>query len=178
MYTLAHLHLLINHLPIFVPMLGACLLAAGLWWRSESVGRAGLVFLVGGALATLATYLSGQRSGRAVRGAPGVTPAIVGQHASAALFGLIALGVVGLFALVVLWRYRRALVPPRWTLGAALAGAVVASGVMSWVGLLGGAIRHTEVRTDPPPDFGVTAAPAVAAAPPAPVAAQGGPARH
>lgn len=37
---------------------------------------------------------------------------------------------------------------------AALGEALIASGLMAWIGLLGGQIRHTEVRSNPPTAFG------------------------
>lgn len=164
MYTTAHLHLVLNHWPIIVPMLGLLLLAFAWLRHAEATGRTGLALLVGGALAALPVYLTGEGAEEAVKGAPGVTEAIIEQHADAALTGALVLGVLGVFALWALWRYRRPAALPRWVVTAALGGAIVASGLMAWVGLLGGAIRHTEVRTNPPAAFG-TGGTGVAGAP-------------
>lgn len=43
MYTLAHLHLLLNHWPIIVPMVALLLLAFAWLRRSEPTARTGLV---------------------------------------------------------------------------------------------------------------------------------------
>lgn len=154
MFTGAHLHLVLNHWPIIVPMLGLLLLAFAWLRHSEPTGRTGLAFLIGGALAALPVYLTGEDAEEAVERAPGVTEALIERHEDAGLIAAVALGVLGVFALWALWRYRRPGALPRWVLTTALSGALVGSGLMAWVGLLGGQIRHTEVRTNPPAAFG------------------------
>lgn len=146
MYSLAHLHLLLNHLPIVVTALGLLLLAVGILRRQEGLSRTALAFFVGGALAALPVYLTGEPAEETVEGLPGVTRAIIGQHEDVALVAAIAVGVLGAFALWALWRYRGAASLPRWVATAALLGSFVGSGLMAWAGLLGGQIRHTEVR--------------------------------
>lgn len=154
MYTLAHLHLLLNHWPIIVPMVALLLLAFAWLRRSEPTARTGLALLVGAALVVLPVYLTGEAAEHAVDGAPGVTEALIEQHQDAALIAALALGALGAFSLWTLWHYRRPATLPRWVVTAALAGAVISSGLTGWVGLLGGSIRHTEVRANPPAGFG------------------------
>jgi len=154
LFSLAHLHLLLNHWPIIVPMLALLLLAVSRVRRSEPPGRIGLAFLIGAAVAALPTYLTGEDAEIAIKDAPGVTKAIVERHSDAALIGSLVLGALGVFALWVLWRYRTPGLLPRWAITAALAGALIGSGLMAWVGLLGGEVRHTEIRAEAPPAFG------------------------
>jgi hypothetical protein len=58
---------------------------------------------------------------------------------------LIAGGLLGVIALGALVRWRRTPVPGGATLAITL-GTLVVGGLMAYVGLLGGCIRHTEVR--------------------------------
>lgn len=146
MYSLAHLHLILNHLPIIVTALGLLLLAVGIIRHREGPIRTALAFFVGGALAALPVYLTGEPAEETVEGLPGVTSAIVGRHEDAALIAAIVVGLLGAFALWALWRYRATAVLPRWVITVALLGSLVGSGLMAWTGLLGGQIRHTEVR--------------------------------
>lgn len=154
MIKTVHLHLILNHWPIIVPMLGFLLVAIASLRGSEPTGRVGLAFLVGGAVALLPAYFTGEGAEHSVRRAPGVTEMVIDQHADAALWGVLVLGAVGGFALWSLWRFRAPGVLPRWVLAAALGGSLLASTVMARVGLLGGQIRHSEVRANPPAAFG------------------------
>ena len=146
MFGGAHFHLLLNHLPIIVPAIALAVLAVGLWKDDDKVARTGLAILVVGALSALPAYLTGEPAEDTVERLPGVTERLIERHEDAALIGAILLGVLGVAALVALWRYRGlARVPRRAVLGVT-AGTVVAAALMGWVGLLGGEIRHTEVR--------------------------------
>ncbi|MGZ8379040.1 MAG: DUF2231 domain-containing protein [Gemmatirosa sp.] len=148
MYSLAHLHLLLNHLPIIVTGLGLLLLAVAVARRRDELARVALAFFVGGGLSALPTYLTGEPAEETVENLPGVTEAIIERHEDAALVAAILVGALGAFALWALWRYRRPGALPGWVVRVALVAAVVGSGAMAWTGLLGGEVRHTEIRPD------------------------------
>ena len=148
MFTIVHLHLLLNHVPIIVSALGLVLIALAAWRRDDSLGRVALTFFVAGALSALPTYLTGEGSEDAVKNLPGVTEVLIDQHSEIALIAAIVVGILGAFALWALWRYRRTAMLPRFVVRVTLAGALVGSGLMAYTGLLGGQIRHTEVRGD------------------------------
>ncbi len=149
MFTFAHLHLLLNHVPIIVTALGLCLLAAALLRRGDDLARLALVFFVGGALATIPTYFTGEPAADAIDGLPGVTKAIIDRHEDAAGIAAIAVGALGVFALFALWRYRTTPHLPRAVTRVTMAGALAGSGLIAWTGFLGGQVRHTEVRSQP-----------------------------
>ena len=56
----AHFHLLVNHLPIIVPIIGVVVLLSGIIFRSEIVKRVAYFVFIIGALATLPSMLSGE----------------------------------------------------------------------------------------------------------------------
>ena len=143
-----HLHLLVNHAPILGAYFAVALLAASLVTAAATgdvLRRTGLVVLVGVGIAAVTSNLSGGNAADAVHGLPGVTRAAIHAHAQAADPAWIAAAVVGVLAIGTLVRWRRVSVPRGATLGA-LALSLVVAGLMSYVGLLGGQIRHTEVR--------------------------------
>jgi uncharacterized membrane protein len=146
MLTTVHLHLLLNHLPIIVPVIGLVLLSLAAWMRSDLVARVGLALLATGAVSALPAYLTGEGAEEAVEHLPGVTEALIEQHSDIALVAALVVGAVGLLALWMLWRYRRPAVLPTTLVRVTLAGAVIGCGFMAYTGLLGGQIRHTEVR--------------------------------
>ena len=146
MFTVVHLHLLLNHLPIIVTALALALLAIAIWRQDDTIARTGLAFLVGAAVSALPTYLTGEGSEDLVEKLPDVTEALVESHSDIALVAALVVGALGIAALWAIWRYRKpARIPRRFVL-ALLAGSLVGAGLMGYTGLLGGQIRHTEVR--------------------------------
>jgi hypothetical protein len=141
----AHLHLLVNHVPILGAFFAVGLLVASYFLAPDVLRRTAFVVLIGTALAGAASDLSGDPAEEAVRGLPGVRRDVIHAHEESADTALIAGGVLGVLSLAALVRWRRTKVPGRATLLITL-GAVVVSGLMGYVGLLGGRIRHTEVR--------------------------------
>ena len=146
MYSLAHVHLLLNHVPVIVTALALLLLAVALWRDDDTLVRTGLVFLVGAAVSALPTYLTGESAEDAVENLPGVTEELIDKHQDIALIAAIVLGVLGVAALWVIWRYRKPARIPRQFAVWLLAATVVSAGLMAYTGLLGGQIRHTEIR--------------------------------
>jgi len=146
MYSFTHLHLLLNHFPIIVTILGFLLIAVAVWRKSDGLARVALAFFVGGALSALPTYLTGESAEDTARHLPGVTRELIETHSDSAVISAIFIGLLGLFALWALWRFRTAVTMPTWVVRVALVASIIGSGLMSWTGLLGGQVRHTEVR--------------------------------
>jgi uncharacterized membrane protein len=148
MYSLAHVHLLLNHLPIILTALGLLFIVIGVIRRREEMARLAMAVFIGSAVSAVPTYFTGEPAEHAVRRLPGVTRDFIERHSDAALFAAVITGVLGLFALWALWRYRRPTVLPPWVVRLALIGGLFASSAMARTGLLGGEIRHTEIRPE------------------------------
>jgi hypothetical protein len=153
-----HIHLLVNHAPILGALFALALLAASFVWAPDTLRRTALVVLVGVGLAGAAANYSGEPAEDAIRGFPGVQRALIHDHEEMGEVSFYAAAALGVLALGALLRWRRAPVPPVAALGA-LAGAAVVSGMMAYTGLLGGRVRHSEVRS------GATAADAMTVEP-------------
>ena len=141
----AHIHLLVNHVPILGALFALALLAASFVWAPDVLRRTAFVVLIGTGVASAIADLTGEPAEDAVRGLPGVLRDAIHAHeefAEAAYIGAIVLGVLALIGLV--W-WRRSSVPRGATL-VALIGSTALAGAMAYTGLLGGRIRHTEVR--------------------------------
>ena len=152
--TGTHLHLIINHVPILGAAFAAVLLLISLRYGRAILQRTALALLVVVALGGTAAKYSGEPAEDGVRGMPGVTREAIEEHEELADKSFLAAAVLGVFALGVLVRWRTTEIP-RIAALTALAGSLVVAGMMGFTGLLGGQIRHTEVRT------GATAADAV-----------------
>ncbi|HZK79035.1 MAG TPA: hypothetical protein VFC35_09005, partial [Gemmatimonadaceae bacterium] len=145
MFSGAHLHLLVNHAPIFGSLFALALLVASYFTSADVFRRTAFVVILGSAVAGVAANLSGDSADDAIRGFPGVRREMIHEHEEMADKAYVLAGVLGVLALGALVKWRNKPVPRSATL-VMLAGTAFVSGAMVYTGLLGGEIRHTEVR--------------------------------
>ena len=124
--------------------------------KSEDLKRASYWTFVIIALIAIAVYYSGTQASAVVSGLPGVRREIIHRHREVAEWSLIALQILGALSLVGLLflRSKRAInlfvVVISLMAMPSASFAIAATGLVSWAGLQGGIIRHTEVRGDLP----------------------------
>jgi hypothetical protein len=159
MFTGAHIHLLVNHSPIFGSLFALALLIASYFTSADTFRRTAFVILIATAIAGQTADLSGDAAEEAIKGFPGVRREVIHAHEAMADKAYILADILGVLALGALVRWRRRPIPASAALVAVLATAFV-GGAFIYTGLLGGQIRHTEVRP------GATAADAIAIEPP------------
>lgn len=142
----AHLHLLVNHFPVILPLLGLLLFLWATWRKSDDLLQAALGVFVLGALLAVPAYYSGEPAEERVEDLAGVSKSGIHEHEEAAEWGAVAIGILGVLsggALVM--RFRRRRVP--FPLVAAIAvAALLTVVIMGRVALLGGRIHHPEIR--------------------------------
>ncbi len=141
----AHIHLMLNHVPVIGAIVVALLLAAARLMHNEAVLRLALWGAVADALIAILVYVTGGAAEELVEDLPGVSHTLIEQHEEAALVATIVLGVFGAAALAALLIYRRRAIPQR-VHQAALVLSLIPIGFMAWTSNLGGLIRHTEIR--------------------------------
>ena len=142
----AHIHLLLNHIPILGSIFGLLLLLYAMWKGSDELKRACFGIFVVTALLTIPVYLTGDGAARIVQDLPGVSGDIIARHDDAATITIIAIELLGAVSLLSLWLSRKAERIAGWMLVSVLLLALISSGLGIWTGGLGGQIRHTEVR--------------------------------
>jgi len=139
-----HLHLLLNHVPIIGFFVGVGLFVASFTGTNEDLRRSALIIFAAVALVTIPTFASGVGADRSIAGEPGISEALVRRHEGAAMLGLWFVEATGAAAVMVLWRSRRTIGPPRKGLATVLLLAIVAAVLMGRTGNTGGDIRHPE----------------------------------
>jgi uncharacterized membrane protein len=137
--NLAHLHLLLNHVPTIGFGFGIGLLVASLVRDSADLRRASYVVFFGVALVAIPTYLSGNAADFALRTEQELPRNVVTAHQNAAMLALIPMEVVGLVSWLALWQSRR------WYQPAVLALSIVTFVLMARAANIGGQIRHPEI---------------------------------
>jgi hypothetical protein len=143
---LAHIHLLLNHFPTIGSIIGGGLFLLSLITRSDDLKRASLVILLGIALISIPTYLSGNGAQDAIKSLPGVSKSLIEAHEGAALVALAFMEVTGAFAWLALWQFRRLARVPGWNLAVILLLVLMTLGLMARASNIGGEIRHAEIR--------------------------------
>jgi hypothetical protein len=137
--NLAHLHLLLNHVPTIGLGVALGLLLASLLKKSADLQQASFVafFLIG--LLAIPAYLTGSAAQIVLQNQPDVSQDVMAAHKDAALLALILMEITGLVAWLALWRFRR------WHQTGVLVLAIVTFGLMASAANIGGHIRHPEI---------------------------------
>jgi uncharacterized membrane protein len=148
----AHVHLLLNHFPTVGMIIGLCLFIAAIVAKSDDLKRASLVVFFAISLIAIPAFVTGTSAKLALDKVPEVSKTMIDTHENAAFEGLWFMELTGAVAWLGLWQFRRLARLPQGTLGAVLVLALATFGLMSRAALIGGEIRHPEVRTEPVPD--------------------------
>ena len=143
----AHLHLLLNHVPVIGSIIGLGLFLISFFGKNQDLRRASYIIFAAVALVTIPTFLSGFGAQQMIKG-PGVSDALIRRHEGSALLSLWFMELTGALALIGLWQSQSASRPPRWNVAAVLLFSLLTVVLMARTGNTGGDIRHPEVRPE------------------------------
>ena len=149
--NLTHLHLILNHVPVFGTAFGLGLLVFAIWRKSEELKKTTLGVFVIVALLAVPVYLTGEPAEDGVKSLPGVSKPIIEQHEEAATVAFTSVVVLGVTALAGLLLFRRGKMVPAWYGYVMLAASLIVGGLMVWTANMGGQVRHTEIRSSASP---------------------------
>lgn len=147
--SVVHLHIAINHSPLYAELFALGLLLFGLTRRNRTLVTAGLVAAIIAAFCATATYMTGERAKDTLENAPpiaGLDKMLIGTHEESAEYFLVAACITGALAaasLIIGWRRGERL---RWLdilIAVALLFSIAVAGRTAY---LGGLIHHPEVR--------------------------------
>ncbi|KUG08621.1 hypothetical protein [Solirubrum puertoriconensis] len=142
----AHLHLLLNHVPILGSLAGFVILLVGVLRHNASVTKTGLIMLLVAAAFALPTQLTGEGAEELIEHRPTVSHAQIEAHEDAAelAFWMLELTAIPALVALMLWQHARARLLVLLTLG----GAALSFALMAYAGWEGGKINHPEL-TEP-----------------------------
>ncbi|GAB2864536.1 hypothetical protein [Hymenobacter ruber] len=142
----AHLHLIVNHVPIVGSLFAAVLLGAGVPKHNLDLTKAGLVAVLAAGLLCLPAQLTGEGAAAIAQNLPRVSRALIHNHEEAAELGFWVLETAAALALFGLLLLKNNSPKSRLVALLALAATVLSFGLLARAGNLGGQIRHTEIR--------------------------------
>jgi uncharacterized membrane protein len=142
-----HLHLISNHVPIIGAFFVILVLIFGMVRKSPTTLVASyLIFLISAAVGVVA-YLSGEGAEEVAEELPGVTHNAIEAHEEVALYTLIAFIILAVISLIGLVKSKNHYENIKGIAAITLVVSVVSFGIGVYTGLLGGQIRHTELKS-------------------------------
>ncbi|MDP4199563.1 MAG: hypothetical protein Q8922_03325 [Bacteroidota bacterium] len=143
----AHLHLILNHLPVFTTLFGLILVIASGIGDRPAVLRIGLFTLIAGALVAIPAYLTGEPAEGVIEHVSGIAAGSIDAHEEIAGIALAVSVLLGIVATVMAFRMRAQIVPSRSFIVALLALTTVSTSLFGVTAYFGGQIHHTEIAS-------------------------------
>jgi len=144
--TLAHAHLLLNHVPTLGLVFAVALFLLSLVRNNDELLRASLAALFLVAIMAFPTFMTGYAARLAIRSRPGFSQTLTDAHQGAAVMALIVIEITGAGAWAALWQQRRHGRSRKWTLISVVLLSLVALGLVTRAANMGGDISHPEIR--------------------------------
>ncbi len=143
--NLAHLHLILNHIPVVGIPIALLFLAYGFLKQNSQLRKAALFILFGVAAIAVPVYLTGEPAEELVEHLQGVAESFIEAHEDAAVISLVLSIITGAFAFITLWYLNNESKARLLILGVLAAGCLTTVS-FGYTAYLGGQVRHTELR--------------------------------
>lgn len=145
--NLAHLHLILNHIPIVGIPIALAFFIQGVWVKNKSSQKFSLIVLFVLALTILPVFYTGEPAEEVIEHLPGVTEAFIHPHEEAAELSLIFTLITGALAFLALFFQKDAKKSRLFNFGI-IGVASIATVSLLYTANLGGQVRHTEFRSE------------------------------
>lgn len=144
----AHIHLVVNHLPIFGLLIGILTLIMGLLLKKTEVKLTALAILVFSALGSIVAFYSGEGAEDIVENMAGISKNLIEEHEEIAESFFIFTLIIGAMAIVAFIAELKKLKFAKYLIIIVLVLSIADMVVAKFVGTSGGEIIHTEIRDD------------------------------
>ena len=144
----AHWHLLLNHFPIILSLIGTGFIVASFIFKKQHLKFASLLLIMLAAAFTIPAFATGEPAEEQVEGIAGVTDEAIHEHEEIAEKGRMVIFITGglAFITLLLLHYKKKSVQVFMII--TLIASAASAGILSYVGYTGGEIRHSEIRGD------------------------------
>lgn len=143
----AHVHLILNHVPLVGIGFSILLLIVAMLRRSNDLINVALIFVILVALWAIPVYLTGEPAEEVVENLTGISEQLIEEHEEQAELAFIFIEVTGALALISLFGRWYSDKLGRKLTGLTLLVLLVSGGLMAWTANLGGKINHPEIRS-------------------------------
>jgi uncharacterized membrane protein len=144
----AHWHLVLNHLPIIIPMVGLLIMLVGFFLESDLLKRTAYGIFILGALTAIAAFSTGEGAEEVIEEIAGIDEQLIKVHEEAAEIFAILLYVLGGISLIGLWANWKKQPFSKVISFVTIVFSLIVLFYAKQTGTTGGEIRHTEIRAD------------------------------
>ena len=144
----AHYHLVLNHLPIIVTVIGLLVMIGGHIFQIEAVKRTAYFIFIFGALCTIPAFATGEGAEETIENIQGISEQLIETHEETAETFAILSYLLGAISLLGLWANWRQKSFSNLLSFATLIFCGVVLFFAKQTGTTGGEIRHTEIRNE------------------------------
>lgn len=141
----AHLHLVVNHVPLFGLLAGIALLTWGIITDSREVRLVARVTFIIAGLSGIAVYVSGKGAEDIVENLPGTFERLIERHEDAATIALVGIALTGIVGAVGIAIDRAGATLKRIMVGALYAVSLATLAFTGYAANLGAQIQHPEI---------------------------------
>ncbi|MFN8577221.1 MAG: hypothetical protein U0354_10225 [Candidatus Sericytochromatia bacterium] len=139
----AHLHLIVNHAPLFGLIFGFCLLIYFIRKRSEEVAKIAMFTFIVSAIFAVITYASGEKAEHTIETLQNIDKNIIRNHEKLAKIANIFTVSTGVISFI--WFFIKDEFKKRYVAIGIIAICLMGIGFMSRTANTGGQIRHSEI---------------------------------
>lgn len=143
-----YIHLLSNHFPIILSIVGFMVLSIGLLIHQKQIKQVGLFVLVAASLSSIPAYISGEEAEHKVEHYAGTSESSIEEHEEAAELAFIISDVIGVLAFISILLLHKNHTWSVWSNRIVWAAALVSIIILYNVGQSGGQIRRPELRNE------------------------------
>jgi uncharacterized membrane protein len=141
----AHVHLMLNHIPVLTLPMALLFLALAVWKKNEEFKKLSLIILILTALTAIPTYLTGDPAEDVVKRRADISKEIIEEHEEAGETSLILTLITGALAVGTLAVWQKPLWKQRG-LALVFISGVISVGSLGFTANLGGQVHHPEIR--------------------------------
>jgi uncharacterized membrane protein len=143
----AHLHLVFNHFPIIIPIIGTLILISGFLFKSEVIKRTALGVFVLGSLFIFPSMFTGEGAEEVVEQLSVIDKNMIHEHEEMAEKFAIVTHILGFISLIGLWASWKQKSFAKYFFIIPIFMVIIVIYLGKLTGTSGGEIRHTEIRS-------------------------------
>lgn len=148
----AHLHLILNHVPVIGTAITLFVLFIGIIKKSDDVKKVSVLVLILTALITIPVYVTGNNAEGMIEGNyEDVDEQFIEHHEDFAFYSFIVMNIAGAIALIAMFFFRKPKLLPNSFSYFLFVILIIVLSMMGYTANLGSKIHHPEVREDKMP---------------------------